>query len=154
MSTVAIDSEELQALRVLAKRALELSGPRPHAMFRPSDPLQWQETALIRRLIEARGQTVPANRLVEHTRTTEKHSVTDWAEAPASQVSRARAKCRHIFGVECVETVWPTRVSRRGHVVRDVHAGILGYRWSGPDIAGMALAAVEGLGLATPAGGN
>lgn len=153
---MTVDAAELAALRTLAQRALETSvmiadgrlvEPRPHSRFDPSDPLQWQEINVIRRLVEARGDTVPADRLVEHTRTTAKHSATDWVRAPSSQVARARAKCRHLFGVECVATVWPTRVNRRGRVVRAQELGIEGYRWVGPDLAGMALDVASELGL-------
>lgn len=153
---MTVDAAELAALRTLAQRALETSemiadgrlvAPRPHAKFDPSDPLQWQEMALIRRLVQARGATVAANRLVEHTRTTAKHSASDWVQAPSSQLARARAKCRHIFGVECIATVWPTRVNAKGRVVRAQELGIEGYRWTGPDLAGMALDVASELGL-------
>jgi hypothetical protein len=154
--TVTIDAAELAALRTLAQRALETSEMiqegrlverRPHARFDPSDPLQWQETALIRTLVLARGETVPMDRLVEHTRTTARHSATDWVKAPTSQVSRARAKCRHIFGMECIRTVWPMVVNRKGQLVRACKRPIEGYAWIGPDLAGMALDVAAELGL-------
>lgn len=156
MPPVGVDAEELSALRTLARRALELSGmidrrelvaPRTKRPFDPSDELEWQELNLVRRLVGARGGVVPADSLVEHLRNDRRARTAEMARAPTTQVCRARAKCRHLFGRECIETVWPTRVNARGRVVRAQELGILGYRWTGPDIAGMAVEAARELGL-------
>lgn len=153
---VEVDAEELAALRTLARRALELSemidrlepvAPRRNRPFDPSDDLEWQELGLIRRLVAARGNVVPAGSLVEHLRNDRHARTAEMARAPTTQVCRARAKCRHLFGRECIGTVWPTRVNARGRVVRAQELGILGYRWTGPDIAGMAAEAIAELGL-------
>jgi len=157
MPAVEVDAEELASLRCLARRALELSEmigdgrlverrarrPRPD-----SDRFTHQELNLVQRLVEARGETVPHDRLIRHVCTTERHATTDeWNRNPATTVCFARRKLRTRFGRECIETVWSLRTNSKGRVVRDTKAGIRGYAWTGPDIQGMAIEAARELGL-------
>lgn len=156
MHTVGVNADELRALRRMAVRGLELSQmvddgdlvrrrpPRP----RDTERFTRMELDLIQRLIEARGEAVPYDRLIKYASTTGIHAAVDeWNTNPATQVSWARRKLRLRFDSDCIGTVWNTRVNRRGHVVRDYDRGIVGYRWTGPDIQGMALGLAAELGL-------
>lgn len=153
MSVVSIDAAELAALRTLAKRAIELSESpsRPvrdrSGMDVSKLPWTWQEANAMEALAMARGAVVPKDRVIRHVQHNLKCSPDEWVREPMTVISRVRAKADARFGVPCVETVWNTRVNRKGQVVRDLRAGIEGYRWIGPDLAGQALAAIADLGV-------
>ena len=161
---VTIDADELQALRTLARKHLSSSESDSSSLLDASEedgngcdsdetrtpfvlsrPITWQELNVVEALSMAMGAVVPANRLVKHIHNSGVRAVADrWVQAPTSQVTRAKQHLKHKFGMDCIETVWNTKVNSKGRVVRDWKAGIRGYRWVGPDLAGTALEVLTG----------